>query len=65
MVDVLSNSQFRVEIEPSKAIVTCTLGGKLRKNYVRVITDDFVDVELSIYDITKGRIVYRTKKEGG
>ncbi len=54
---------FRVEISLGnvKAIVLATLGGKLRKNFIKVIPGDLVRVELSPYDTTKGRITYRAK----
>jgi translation initiation factor IF-1 len=52
---------FRVEIEPSKNIVLCTISGKMRKNYVRVLVGDAVTVELSVYDLSKGRITFRKK----
>lgn len=52
---------FRVEIEPSKQIVLCTISGKIRKNYVKILVGDRVTAEISIYDLTKGRISFRHK----
>ena len=52
---------FRVEIEPSKNVVLVTISGKIRKNYVRIVVGDSVVVELSAYDLTRGRITYRNK----
>jgi translation initiation factor IF-1 len=51
---------FRVELE-SKHVVLCHLGGKLRKHYIRVISGDKVTIEISPYDMTKGRITFRHK----
>ena len=51
---------FRVELD-SKHIVLCRLGGKLRKHYIRVIPGDKVTVEISPYDMSKGRITFRHK----
>lgn len=58
--DVLPNAMFRVVLENGHKI-TATLGGKLRQNNIRVLLGDKVDVEMSAYDLTKGRIVYRSK----
>ncbi|MDO4575502.1 MAG: translation initiation factor IF-1 [Planctomycetia bacterium] len=52
---------FRVQLENSEHIVLCHLGGKMRKNYIRVVPGDRVTVEVSPYDFTKGRIIYRDR----
>ncbi|MDO4570237.1 MAG: translation initiation factor IF-1 [Planctomycetia bacterium] len=52
---------FRVQLENSEHIVLCHLGGKMRKNFIRVVPGDRVTVEVSPYDLTKGRITYRDK----
>ncbi|MBE6426757.1 MAG: translation initiation factor IF-1 [Thermoguttaceae bacterium] len=52
---------FRVQLENSEHIVLCHLGGKMRKNYIRVVPGDKVIVEVSPYDFTKGRIIYRDR----
>ncbi len=52
---------FRVQLENSEHIVLCHLGGKMRKNYIRVVPGDKVVVEVSPYDFTKGRITYRDR----
>lgn len=52
---------FRVEVEPSKQIILATISGKIRKNMVRIVVGDSVQVELSAYDISRGRITYRNK----
>jgi len=61
VVESLPNAMFRVEIQPSKQIVLATISGKIRKNFVRVVVGDSVVCELSAYDLTRGRITYRSK----
>ena len=56
--EVLGNSLFRVKLENNHEI-TAYIGGKLRKHTIKIIMGDKVDVEMSIYDLSKGRIVYR------
>ena len=57
VVDVYPNSIFKVELE-NKHNVMCSLAGKLRINNIRILNGDRVDIELSPYDINKGRIVW-------
>ena len=53
---------FRVEIEgASGQVVLATISGKIRKNFVRIVVGDSVMVDLSAYDLTRGRITYRNK----
>lgn len=52
------NATFNVSLDTGQ-IVRCTIAGKLRKNNIRILEGDTVDIEVSIYDISKGRIVYR------
>lgn len=52
---------FRVQLDNSEHIVLCRLGGKMRKNYIRVVPGDRVTVEVSPYDFTKGRIIHRER----
>ena len=61
VVEVLPNAQFRVEIEGGHNIVA-HLSGKLRIHYIKILRGDNVTVELSPYDLTKGRITYRLKQ---
>lgn len=61
VTEVLPNTQFRVEIEGGH-VVLAHLAGKLRKHYIRILTGDRVTVELSPYDLTRGRITYRMKQ---
>lgn len=58
--EALPNTTFRVETTEGK-IVLCHLAGKMRMNYIKVMPGDKVKVELSDYDETRGRIVYRDK----
>ena len=60
VVDTLPNTMFRVELENGH-IVTAHISGKMRKNYIRILTGDKVTVQLTPYDLSKGRIVYRAK----
>ena len=54
----LGNSLFRVELETGSE-VTCTISGKIRMNYIKIMAGDKVTLEISPYDLTKGRIVRR------
>ena len=58
--ELLPNAMFRVILENSHIIVA-TISGRLRKNNIRILAGDSVDIEMSPYDLTKGRIVYRNK----
>ena len=55
VVEALPNTQFRVELENGHIIVA-HMSGKMRKNYIRLVPGDRVEVELTPYDLTKGRI---------
>lgn len=61
VIESLPNATFRVEIEPSKQVVLATVSGKIRKNFVRIIVGDTVNLDLSTYDLTRGRITFRNK----
>ena len=60
VVDTLPNTMFRVELENGH-VVTAHISGKMRKHYIRILTGDKVTVELTPYDLSKGRIVYRSR----
>ena len=60
VVEALPNALFRVKLETGQ-IILAHLSGKIRKNYIRVLVGDLVKVELSPYDLTRGRIVFRLK----
>ena len=62
VLDLLPNAMFRVQLENSH-IVTAHAAGKLRKNRIRVLQGDSVTVEMTPYDLTKGRIIYRLRKD--
>ena len=58
VVEALPNTMFRVEVQQGH-VVLAHLGGKLRKHYIRILPGDRVKVELSPYDLTRGRITFR------
>ena len=60
VVEALPNTQFKVELENGKVILA-HISGKLRMNFIRILPGDKVTVELSPYDLTKGRITWRGK----
>lgn len=62
VIESLANSMFRVELE-NGSVILCQLSGKMRQNYIRVITGDRVKIEMSPYDLTRGRISSRLKTE--
>lgn len=59
--NVLPNAMFDVKLEAGNHIL-CHISGKIRKNNITILLGDAVDVEMSVYDLTKGRITYRHKK---
>ncbi|GAB4450597.1 MAG TPA: translation initiation factor IF-1 [Bacteroidia bacterium] len=60
VIEALSNAMFRVELENGH-IVTAHISGKMRMNYIRILPGDKVKLEMSPYDLTKGRIISRYK----
>ena len=60
VVETLPNTTFKVKLE-NDHIITAHISGKMRKNYIRILNGDNVTVELSPYDLSKGRITFRTK----
>ncbi len=60
VVEVLPNAMFRVELANGHKVLA-TISGKMRQHYIRILLSDRVVVELSPYDLTRGRIVYRHK----
>ncbi len=60
VIDTMPNTTFRVELENGH-IVTAHISGKMRKNYIRILTGDKVIVQLTPYDLSKGRITYRAR----
>ena len=60
IVEALSNAMFRVELENGHEI-TAHISGKMRMHYIKILPGDRVTVELSVYDLERGRITYRFK----
>ena len=60
MTEALPNAVFKVRL-PNDHIVTAHISGKLRMNYIRILPGDKVTIEVSIYDLDKGRITWRAK----
>ena len=60
VTETLPNTTFRVELENGHNIIA-HISGKMRKHYIRILTGDTVTVELTPYDLSKGRITYRGK----
>ncbi|PWQ94903.1 translation initiation factor IF-1 [Leucothrix pacifica] len=60
VIETLPNTTFRVELENGH-VVNAHISGRMRKNYIRILTGDTVTVQLTPYDLTKGRITYRSK----
>jgi translation initiation factor IF-1 len=60
IIDTLPNTMFRVELENGHVVIA-HISGKMRKHYIRILTGDKVKVELTHYDLTKGRITYRAR----
>ena len=60
VVEALPNATFKVEL-PNKHVVTAHISGKLRMNYIKILPGDRVTVEVSVYDLDKGRITWRKK----
>jgi translation initiation factor IF-1 len=59
IVEALPSTMFRVQIDNMPHTVLATISGKMRKHYIRILPGDKVKVELSPYDLTRGRITYR------
>lgn len=59
VLEALGNAMFRVKIDGTEHLITAYLGGKLRQNEIKVIAGDRVTLEVSPYDLTKGRIMFR------
>ena len=60
VIETLPNTMFRVELDNGHTI-TAHISGKMRKHYIRILTGDRVTVEMTPYDLSKGRITYRSK----
>jgi translation initiation factor IF-1 len=60
ILETLPNTMFRVKLENGHVVIA-HISGRMRKNYIRILTGDKVKVEMTPYDLTKGRITYRMK----
>lgn len=60
VVELLPNAMFRITLENNHPLIA-TISGRLRKNNIRILAGDRVEVEMSPYDLNRGRIVYRNK----
>jgi len=59
--EVLPNATFRVKLENSEHLIIAYLGGKLRQHNIKILMGDMVEIEMSPYDLTRGRVIYRNK----
>lgn len=57
--EVLPGSMFRVKVDGMDAVLTCYTGGKLKQHKIKIVMNDRVKIEVSSYDLTKGRVTYR------
>ncbi len=57
--EVLPGSMYRVKLDDMQSVITCYTGGKLKQHKIKIILGDKVKVEVSAYDLTKGRVTYR------
>ncbi|MDO8328949.1 MAG: translation initiation factor IF-1 [Fluviicoccus sp.] len=60
VIDTLPNTMFRVQLENGHVVIA-HISGKMRKHYIRILTGDQVKVEMTPYDLSKGRITYRVR----
>ncbi len=60
IIETLPNTMFRVELDNGH-VVTAHISGKMRKHYIRILTGDRVTIEMTPYDLSKGRITYRAR----
>lgn len=60
VIDTLPNTTFRVKLENGH-VITAHISGKMRKNYIKILTGDKVKVEMTPYDLSKGRITFRER----
>lgn len=59
VVENLPNTLFKVQLDEGEKVILCYLSGKMRKNYIKILPGDRVKIELTPYDLNRGRIVYR------
>lgn len=68
VIETLPNAKFKVKLDEEnegneERIITAHLSGRMRMNYIKILPGDKVTLQMSVYDLTKGRITYRQKKE--
>ncbi len=59
VIENLPNTLFKVQLDEGEKVILCYLSGKMRKNYIKILPGDRVKIELTPYDLNRGRIVYR------
>jgi len=59
VIENLPNTLFRVKLKDSEKIILCYLSGKMRKNFIKILPGDKVKIEMTPYDLGRGRIIYR------
>jgi len=59
VIENLPNTLFRVKLKDSEKVILCYLSGKMRKNFIKILPGDTVRVEMTPYDLERGRIIYR------
>ncbi len=59
VIENLPNTLFRVKLADSEKVILCYLSGKMRKHYIKILPRDKVRVEMTPYDLNRGRIIYR------
>lgn len=60
VIEALPNTMFRVELD-NEHVVLCTLSGKMRMHFIKILSGDMVKIEMSPYDLNRGRITFRYK----
>lgn len=60
VIETLPNTMFRVQLDNGH-VITAHISGKMRKHYIRILTGDKVTIEMTPYDLSKGRITYRSR----
>jgi len=61
VIECLPNATFKVELDDVKKIIIATISGKIRKHNINILKYDHVEIEMSAYDLTRGRITFRFK----
>ena len=61
VIECCANSIFKVQLDSNDMVIVCHISGKIRMKYIQISTNDKVKVEMSPYDLSKGRIVWREK----